>query len=109
MWHTWNKGKNVFETYYLLCFRDEFVSVIPVSQEIRCLFIIYPNVMIFEDAWEEVIYLSSDIQNIPHPAKKPREKLALLLRLNPISSTAFLIYNFFTPYAEIKYQNIEES
>lgn len=65
--------------------------------------------MIFEDSWEEVIYFSSDIQNIPHPAKKKTgEKLALLLRLNPISSTAFLIYNFFTPYAEIKRQNIEE-
>lgn len=75
MWYTKNKGKNVCRTQYSLGFRDEFVSVIPVSQEIRCLFIIHPNVMILKDSWEEVIYLSSDIQNIPHPERKPRENM----------------------------------
>lgn len=63
--------------HYSLCFRDEFVSVIPVSQEICCLFIIYSDVMILKDSWEEVIYLSSDIQDIPHPVRKPREKYVL--------------------------------
>ena len=62
--------------HYSLCFRDEFVSVIPVSQEIRCLFIIYPNVVILKDSWEEVIYLSSDIQDISHPVRKPTENMS---------------------------------
>lgn len=63
----------MFRIHYSLCFRDEFVSVVPVSKEICCLFIIDPNVMILKDSWEEVIYLSSDIQDIPHSARKPRE------------------------------------
>lgn len=69
--------------HYSLCFRDEFVSVIPVSQEIRCLFVIYADVMILKDSWEEVIYLSSDIQDIAHPVRKPRENMG--------STTRFLL------------------
>lgn len=61
-----------------LCFRDEFVSVIPVSQEIRCLFIIHSDVMILKDSGEEVVYLSSDIQDVPHPVKKPKEGRAYI-------------------------------
>lgn len=79
------------QDYYSLCFRDEFVSVIPVSQEIRCLFIIYPNVMILKDSWEEVIYLSSDIQDIPYPARKPRENMCSTAQAKFNSQQCFLL------------------
>lgn len=54
----------------LLCLGDEFVGVIPVSQKICCFFIIHPNIVVLKQAREEVIYFSSHIQNIPHPARK---------------------------------------
>lgn len=75
--------------HYSLCFRDEFVSIIPVSQEIRCLFIIYTDVMILKDSWEEVVYLSSDVQDIPHPARKPRESTCSTIQAKSQSSTVF--------------------
>lgn len=56
----------------LLCLGDEFVGIIPVSQKICCFFIIHPNIVVLKKAREEVIYFSSHIQNIPHPAWKQR-------------------------------------
>lgn len=56
----------------LLGFGDEFVSVVPIRQQICSLLIVHPDVMVLEDAWEEVIYFSSDIQNVPHPVWKQR-------------------------------------
>lgn len=73
--------------HYSLCFRDEFVSVIPVSQQICCFFIIYSDVMILKDSWEEVIYLSSDIQDIPHPARGPRENVCFTTQAKSNAST----------------------
>lgn len=74
---------------YSLCFRDEFVSVIPVSQEIRCLFIIHSDVMILKDSWEEIIYLSSDIQDIPYSARKPRENMSSTTQVKSNSQHCF--------------------
>lgn len=52
----------------LLCLGDEFVGIVPVSQKICCFFIIHPNIMVLKKAREEVIYFSSHIQDIAHPA-----------------------------------------
>lgn len=72
-----------------LCFRDEFVSVIPVSQEVRCLFIIHPNVVILKDSREEVVYLSSDIQDIANPVRKPRENMSSITQVKSNSQHCF--------------------
>ena len=72
-----------------LCFRDEFVSVIPVSQEVGCLFIIHPNVVILKDSREEVVYLSSDIQDIANPVRKPRENMTSITQAKSNSQHVF--------------------
>lgn len=53
-----------------LCFNNKVVCVIPVSQQISGLFIVDAYVVITECAWEEVVYLSGNIEDITHPGEE---------------------------------------
>lgn len=53
-----------------LCFNNEVVSVIPVSQQVSGIFIVDPYVVITECALKEVVYLPGNIEDIAHTGKE---------------------------------------
>lgn len=57
-------------TLDLLCFNNEVVRVIPVSQQVSGLFIVDTYVVITEGAWKEVVYLPGNVENETHPGEE---------------------------------------
>lgn len=53
-----------------LCFNNEVVCVVPVSQQVSGLLIIDAYVVITECAWKEVIYLPGNVEDIANPGKE---------------------------------------
>lgn len=60
----------VCSTQNSLCFNNEVVCVIPVSQQVSGVFIIDAYVMITECAWKEVVYLPGNVEDIAHSGEE---------------------------------------
>lgn len=71
----------------MLCFGDEFVGVVPVSQEICCLLVVNTDVVVLKDAREEVVDFSGDVQNVPHPEAK--RAIRLVRHTHPTHTVVF--------------------
>jgi hypothetical protein len=54
--------------------------------------------MILKDSWEEVIYLSSNIQDIPHPVRKSRENMCSAIQDEYNPNTVSAISNIQIPF-----------
>lgn len=43
---------------------DEVISLVPVCQQVRGLLVVHPDVVVGEQAWEEVVDFPGDVQDV---------------------------------------------
>lgn len=55
---------------HLLGLVDEVIRLVPVSQEVRGLLVVHPDVVIGEQPRKEVVYFPGHIQNVVNAAEK---------------------------------------
>lgn len=62
------------QRYWLLCvllsLNDEVVCVVPVSQQVRGLFVVHTHIVVTKSPWEKVVDLPSDIEDVAHTKNK---------------------------------------
>lgn len=63
-----------FQYRILLGFDNKIVGVIPVGQQVSGLLVVHAYVEIREHAWEEVVDLSGDIQDVTNSATNNNNK-----------------------------------
>lgn len=54
----------------LLSLNNEVVCVVPVSQQVRGFIVVHTNVVVTKSAWEKVVDLPRDIEDVAHPEDK---------------------------------------
>lgn len=90
-----------------LCFNDEVVRLIPMSQQVCSLFIVDPYVVIAECAGEEVVYLPCDVEDVAHPRKDMIPLTTFLLA--QISENMWLARSFsvkLTPQTHVEFSTL---
>ena len=53
-----------------LCFYNEVVRLVPVSQQVRGVLIVDADVVITESAWKEVVYFSGNVEDVADPGEE---------------------------------------